>query len=167
MKYKSYTLRSIDSIPQLQQFSDQTISDMKVVANVLPFKTNEYVINELIDWDQVPHDPIFQLMFPQKEMLQDFHFKMMRNTLLNFNDPVIIKKTADFIRNQLNPHPAGQKKYNIPTLDEIKLMECNINTKKRFYSSLNTDKRVMHTVHFALDGLNSQKWRMKNLHLVT
>jgi hypothetical protein len=35
----------------------------------LPFRTNNYVIEELIDWNNVPADPIFQLTFPQPGML--------------------------------------------------------------------------------------------------
>ena len=32
---------------------------------------NRYVVNHLIDWDNVPNDPIFQLTFPQPGMLED------------------------------------------------------------------------------------------------
>merc|ERR1719305_422903 len=34
------------------------------LAAVLPFRTNNYVVEELIDWSNVPEDPIFQLTFP-------------------------------------------------------------------------------------------------------
>lgn len=47
---------------------------IEVVAEVLPFKTNRYVVDHLIDWDRVPHDPIFQLTFPQREMLEPEQF---------------------------------------------------------------------------------------------
>ena len=42
---------------------------MDVVFHVLPFKTNAYVCEQLIRWDDVPDDPIFQLTFPQQGML--------------------------------------------------------------------------------------------------
>jgi hypothetical protein len=32
---------------------------MRVVSSVLPFRVNDYVIKELIDWSRVPDDPIF------------------------------------------------------------------------------------------------------------
>ena len=34
-------------------------------ASVLPMRANNYVIDELIDWSNIPDDPIFQLVFPQ------------------------------------------------------------------------------------------------------
>ena len=39
------------------------------VSKVLPFRTNRYVMRELIDWNNLPNDHIFQLVFPQKGML--------------------------------------------------------------------------------------------------
>ena len=44
---------------------------MQVVSAVLPFRVNEYVVKELIDWDRVPEDPIFQLTFPQAGRLRE------------------------------------------------------------------------------------------------
>lgn len=41
-------------------------------ACVFPMRANNYVIDELIDWNNVPDDPIFQLVFPQPgEKLRD------------------------------------------------------------------------------------------------
>ena len=34
-------------------------------SSVFPMKANNYVVDELIDWSNVPNDPIFQLVFPQ------------------------------------------------------------------------------------------------------
>jgi len=34
-------------------------------ASVLPMRTNNYVVEDLIDWSNIPDDPIFQLVFPQ------------------------------------------------------------------------------------------------------
>ena len=43
---------------------------MKAVSAVLPFRVNEYVTDELIDWSNIPEDPIYQLTFPQEGMLK-------------------------------------------------------------------------------------------------
>ena len=74
-RFKVYTLKQIDQIPQLAKLDSQTIWEMKVVASVLPFRVNEYVIKELIDWDNIPNDPIYQLTFPQKDMLDKEIFR--------------------------------------------------------------------------------------------
>ena len=73
-RFKVFTARQLDKIEPLKRLDDETRFAMEVVANVLPFRVNEYVIDELIDWDKVPNDPIYQLTFPQKGMLAPEHF---------------------------------------------------------------------------------------------
>ena len=76
-RFKVYTQRDLGAIPQLQQLPESLRFEMEVVASVLPFRVNEYVLNELIDWTQIPQDPIFQLVFPQRGMLTEEHFDLM------------------------------------------------------------------------------------------
>jgi KamA family protein len=116
-RYKSYTLRNLESLPQVQALGPEALFAMRVVANVLPFKTNNYVVDELIDWDAVPHDPIFQLTFPQAGMLKKPDFDRMAALLREDAPPEAIKAAADAIRLGLNPHPAGQMEHNVPRLD--------------------------------------------------
>jgi hypothetical protein len=42
---------------------------VQVVSHVLPFRTNEYVMEQLIDWNRIPDDPIYRLTFPHRDML--------------------------------------------------------------------------------------------------
>ena len=119
--YKAYSLHNLEKIPQLQEFcSDEQIHAMKVVGNVLPFKTNNYVVEQLINWNN-PNDPIYILNFPQKEMLKTEHFKKMESVLEKTTDFLEIKQTADSIRKELNPQPAGQKAYNVPMVNGLPL----------------------------------------------
>ena len=78
---KSYTLINFRTIPQIQQMSKEDQFEMEVVGNVLPFKTNNYVVEQLIDWDNIPKDPMFVLTFPQKGMLIPEHYDKMASTL--------------------------------------------------------------------------------------
>ncbi len=81
-KYKVYTLKNYETLPQIQSsLSKDQIDAIRVVGNVLPFKANNYVVDELIDWTNLPNDPIYQLTFPQKEMLSSGHFKEMEQAL--------------------------------------------------------------------------------------
>jgi hypothetical protein len=78
-KYKIYTLRNFNTIPQIQQtLTDEEKRHIEVVGNILPFKVNDYVINELIDWNNIPNDPIYQLTFSQKGMLATKHYNTVR-----------------------------------------------------------------------------------------
>ena len=115
-RFRVFTARQLDRIEPLKRLSAQQRFDMQVVASVLPFRVNEYVINELIDWDAVPDDPIFQLTFPQRDMLDPAHFEQVAEALRG-GDKGTIKQAIDDVRAALNPHPAGQLEKNIPQLD--------------------------------------------------
>jgi len=115
---KTYTLMNFRIIPQIQQMSEETQFQMEVVGNVLPFKTNNYVVEQLIDWNNVPNDPMYVLTFPQKGMLIPEHYDKMASTLRSGADKKEIARVANDIRLQLNPHPAGQMELNVPQLKD-------------------------------------------------
>jgi KamA family protein len=120
-KYRSYSLHNFRSIPQLENLSEELKFNMDVVGHVLPFKVNNYVIDELIDWNKVPDDPIFKLTFPQKAMLTRAHFNEMAKAMRQTQDKSALREVANKIRMQLNPHPAGQLELNVPQLDGTRL----------------------------------------------
>ncbi len=121
-KYKVYTLSNFRKIPQVQTYlSADEQFDIEVVGSVLPFKVNNYVVEQLIDWEKVPNDPMFRLTFPLKDMLSKAHYDQMAQALRNGEGKSEIKKLADSIRLQLNPHPAGQQEQNVPEIDGVKL----------------------------------------------
>lgn len=120
MKYQIYSLHNYRKIPQIEKFSEQDLKNIDVVGHVLPFKTNNYVVNELIDWDNFHEDPIFILNFPQKGMLHTEDFENMASVLSEGADRVELRKAANVIRHKMNPHPAGQAQ-NVPELNGHKL----------------------------------------------
>jgi KamA family protein len=114
---KFYGIRDLDSIPQIQNLPVDQRFAIKVVSTVMPFRVNNYIIEELIDWNNIPDDPIFQLTFMQKDMLNDDQFGRVANILCNGYDDSEIKNAVEEIRLELNPHPAGQMTMNVPNLD--------------------------------------------------
>lgn len=114
-KLKFYGLKDIDKIPQLQKLSKDERFEMKVVSSVLPFRTNNYVVEELINWDNIPFDPMYQLTFMQRDMLKPEHFDKMANLLRGDPSPQLIKNLANEIRMEMNPNPNGQMTANIPS----------------------------------------------------
>ena len=112
--YKAYNVHTFRTIPQVQQYlSPQQQFEITVVAQVFPFKTNSYVINELINWDDIPDDPIFRLTFPHRDMLLPEDFDRIA-ALLEAKDSAGLRQAVYEIRMKLNPHPAGQLDYNVP-----------------------------------------------------
>lgn len=122
MKYQAYTLNNINDLPQLEKLKNcEAFNSVKIVSQVLPFKTNNYVVNELIDWDNFENDPMFILNFPQKEMLHINDYINLSNLIgVGNNDKV--KSTIHKIREAMNPHPAGQLEFNVPMLNGQRLM---------------------------------------------
>ena len=121
MKYNSFMLHNFRNIPQIQSVSSEIIEAIEIVGSVLPFKTNNYVVDNLIDWNKVPDDPMFKLTFPQKEMLIPEHYQEMKSVIKNGADKAAIKEAANKIRLTLNPHPAGQLEHNVPMIEGEKL----------------------------------------------
>ena len=78
LKYRSFASHNYRQIPQISRLSAEDLEAIDVVSHVLPFKTNNYVVDELINWDNVPNDPIFTLTFPRKEMLIPEHYNKMK-----------------------------------------------------------------------------------------
>src|SRR5262249_5610745 len=86
-RLRFYSVRDLEDLPQLQKLPADYRWAMTVVANVLPFRTNNYVVEELINWERVPEDPIFQLTFPQPGMLDPVHFRHMSGALQRGGSP--------------------------------------------------------------------------------
>lgn len=114
-----YGIRDISSMEVLnRKLSDEQIFEIKVVANILPFRTNNYVIDELINWDNVPNDPIFQLTFMQRGMLDKKQYDQVASLLKSGATKEEINSVVKKIRLKLNPHPAEQLTANVPMLND-------------------------------------------------
>ncbi|AWI08643.1 KamA family protein [Ereboglobus sp. PH5-5] len=117
-KYRAIQRRDLDSLPQLSGLSTEELLGMKAVAAVLPFRVNEYVIEELIDWDAIPQDPMFQLSFPQPDMLATDDLAAMRQLIADDAPAAEQSALAHAIQLKMNPHPAGQMEVNVPRLED-------------------------------------------------
>ena len=117
-KFKVYTEKHLDQISQLDTLSRRLRHDIRVVAKILPFRVNQYVIEQLIDWENAATDPMFLLTFPQRGMLAPESFNRMAKLMRTGADSKSVHALATQIRRQLNPHPAGQMELNVPVLDD-------------------------------------------------
>ncbi|WP_175945805.1 KamA family radical SAM protein [Burkholderia pyrrocinia] len=120
-KFKPYTRHTVSQSPQWQQLPGELQEAVDVVSRVLPFRVNPYVLNELIDWDKVPDDPIYRLTFPHRDMLKDDEYVAIRDLIQEGADEARIEAVVRRIRLRMNPHPAGQLTHNVPYLDGVPL----------------------------------------------
>lgn len=114
-----YDAHDIETLPQLRKLSSADRLAMRVVARVLPFRSNNYVVDELIDWDAAPDDPIYRLTFPCQEMLGPLDFARVEQLLAGGAVKTEVDEVVREIRSKLNPHPAGQGDLNVPYLDGV------------------------------------------------
>ncbi|UCE88131.1 MAG: lysine 2,3-aminomutase [Pseudomonadota bacterium] len=113
-RFHAYTERQFDQIPHLERLSAEQRFAMHVVARVLPFRVNDYVLEHLIDWDNVPDDPMFQLVFPQPGMIAPAHYDRVAGMVNSGADKRTLKAAVHAIHLELNPHPAEQRTLNVP-----------------------------------------------------
>jgi KamA family protein len=120
-KYKNiefYHPGNFRKIKQLEKLPSAFVNKMERMTKFFPFKTNNYVVNELIDWGNAIDDPMFRLNFPHPDMMLPKHQRQLAG--LWKGDPEELKKAIYEIRMSLNPHPAGQND-NVPTFDKEKV----------------------------------------------
>ena len=67
--FRAYSAKHLDMLAQRAGLPSEERLAVRAVASVLPFRTNSYVVENLIDWDAAPDDPIIRLVFPQPDML--------------------------------------------------------------------------------------------------
>lgn len=167
---KSFTLHNYQTIPQVASLSEELIHDIEIVGRVLPFKTNNYVVDELIDWSNVETDPIFTLNFPRRGMLEKRHFAAIEKLVDENADREIINKKVQQIRLSLNPNPAGQE-HNVPYLGEIKLkgIQHKYPETVLFFPSQGQTCHAYCTFCFRwpqFSGMNELKFAMKEVDLL-
>lgn len=171
-KYIAYTLRNFREIPQLQQhLSAEELFDIEVVGNVLPFKANNYVVEQLIDWNNYQEDSIYILTFPQRDMLQPQHYEEMASAIRAGARKPELKLIANKIRMELNPHPAGQRSQNMPQIDGAELtgVQHKYRETMLFFPSQGQTCHAYCTFCFRWPqfvGMNDLKFAMRDTELV-
>jgi len=120
-KFKPFTRQSIRQARQWQSLPPDLQEAVQVVSHVMPFRTNEYVMDQLIDWNNVPDDPIYRLVFPHRDMLPIDEYRTLRDLVMVKQDDAAIAAYVHQIRMRMNPHPAGQMTHNVPRVNDAPL----------------------------------------------
>ena len=115
-RFRAYTAKHLDALTARAGLDAGQRLAIQAVATVLPFRTNAYVVEQLIDWDAAPEDPIYRLVFPQADMLPEPDIRRISGLLAGGAPDGEVRAAAHQVRMRLNPHPAGQLALNIPDL---------------------------------------------------
>jgi KamA family protein len=115
-RFRAYTAKHLDALIARAGLDASQRLAVQAVATVLPFRTNAYVVEQLIDWDAAPDDPIYRLVFPQADMLPEADIRTIAGLLASGAPEGEVRAAAHQVRMRLNPHPAGQLALNVPDL---------------------------------------------------
>ncbi|MDR0505610.1 MAG: lysine 2,3-aminomutase [Dysgonamonadaceae bacterium] len=168
--FKTYGLYNYKTIPQMANVPEELIREIEIVGRVLPFKSNSYVIDELIDWDNVETDPIFTLNFPRREMLREKAYMLVEENIDEGGDKKKLDNIIRCIRLSLNPNPAGQS-LNVPVMGKIKLrgVQHKYPETVLFFPSQGQTCHAYCTFCFRWSqfaGMNELKFRMREIDLL-
>ena len=114
-RFRAYSVKHLDELTARAGLSAAERLAVRAVATVLPFRTNSYVVEELVDWSTAPDDPIYRLVFPQADMLPDDDVQRISGLLARGAPEAEVRLAAHAVRMRLNPHPAGQLVLNVPS----------------------------------------------------
>jgi hypothetical protein len=117
-RFRAFTARHLDALAQRAGLSASDRLAIRAVGMVLPFRTNAYVLDNLIDWAAAPDDPVFRLVFPQAGMLPAADVGRIASMIAREAPDTELRAAVHEIRMRLNPHPAGQLALNIPELGD-------------------------------------------------
>ncbi|MEV6984514.1 lysine 2,3-aminomutase [Sphaerisporangium sp. NPDC051017] len=112
--FRAYTAKHLDDLLMRAGLGSEARLRVRAVASVLPFRTNQYVVDQLIDWSDIPGDPIYRLVFPQEDMLPEKDVSSIAGLLRAGAPAAEVQTAASRVRMRLNPHPAGQMELNMP-----------------------------------------------------
>ncbi|WP_103564790.1 KamA family radical SAM protein [Actinomadura rubteroloni] len=117
-KFRAFTAQHLEELTARAGLSPGDRLATRAVATVLPFRTNAYVLDELIDWSAAPDDPIYRLVFPQPDMLPAADVALLSDLLRRDAPRAEVEAAAHAVRMRLNPHPAGQLELNVPSFGD-------------------------------------------------
>jgi len=117
MKIRYFTPRNIETLEPWRRLPREIRDDLQVVSQVLPFRVNNYVTDQLIDWQRGIDDPIFQLTILQKGLLPEEAFERVRRALRDGWSAERRAALVAEIRRSLNPD-VDTNSADIPALED-------------------------------------------------
>lgn len=170
MSYQAFTRLNYEQIPEISRLNKDDREAIRVVGQILPFKTNNYVTEQLINWNDIPNDPIFTLNFPRKEMLPKKLYHETFDLLSRDLNRETLKPWINRIRMELNPNPAGQE-HNVPVMDDVRLhgIQHKYRETVLFFPSQGQTCHAYCTFCFRwpqFSGMNELKFSMKEANLL-
>ncbi len=115
MQFKSYNNISFKKTKYYAALPQAERDMFDILSSVFHFKINNYVAENLIDWDAVPNDPIYKLIFPRKEMLPHEDFTSLSLLYQSGLDQKTLAPFIEKVKQKMYP----DVKYVEPSLPKV------------------------------------------------
>lgn len=102
MEYITYNSESFKKSRYFCLLSEQYQKEFNILTKILHFKVNNYVLDNLISWDDLENCPIYKLCFPQKGMVLDEDYRRLENRIAHSGSDGI-SLAALYARRKLYP----------------------------------------------------------------
>jgi L-lysine 2,3-aminomutase len=121
MRFLTFNTKNFREIEYIKYLPEEVKHEIDIVSKVIPFKTNNYVVDYLIDWENYETDPIYILNFPNKNMLRPERYEQLKQAIETGSPQKELDDLIMKIRLEMNPHPA-QQMTNVPVMggEELK-----------------------------------------------
>lgn len=106
MQFRQYNANTFKRSLYFKRLSALQRAHFEVLTQVFHFKVNAYTLQHLIDWDNIPHDPIYKLLFPRPDMISTEDFDRMSAMVSGKADQALIKAMVDNLRLKTSPRIA-------------------------------------------------------------
>jgi len=129
MKFISYNNTSFKKTIYYERLPEEERNVFDILTSVFHFKVNNYVLEHLIDWQSVPDDPIYKLIFPRKEMLSDVDYETLKLLYQSGLDYKTLEPFIQKVKKKMYPE-VKQVETSIPKVngERIKGMYSNFET---------------------------------------
>ena len=117
---KTYTKRTFRASQYYERLTLAQRREFDVMSSVMHFKTNNHVLENLIDWDRIPDDPIYNLNFPRRGLISTHDYDLLDGLFRAGGDDRLIQGQVNRIRlGLLPPRPtAGSMTPYLPTMND-------------------------------------------------
>jgi L-lysine 2,3-aminomutase len=103
MKFTAYTNHTFRKTAYYATMPEEEREVFDILSTIFHFKVNSHVCENLVNWRDVPNDPVYRYVFPRKEMLSDEDFNFLRELFHNKFDSEIRDHFVEQIQKKMRP----------------------------------------------------------------
>ncbi|HAA23615.1 MAG TPA: lysine 2,3-aminomutase [Cytophagales bacterium] len=110
MLLKTYNLQRFRESPYFARLSSLQQAHFDLLTRVFHFKTNQYVLDHLIDWENLEDDPLYRLNFLQPAMLPQHEYELLNQMMGQGLTPQEEAAYVEQLRHRVTPELKHPKK---------------------------------------------------------